>query len=85
MQKIEGISSEEVESILSYAGLVLLAFELLKRMIVDPIKEFYTDVTFGEGLPFKSYEEDVKIRHKNILEASLLYLCDFMEAIDSDD
>jgi hypothetical protein len=42
-------------------------------------------VTFGEGMPFKSYEEDILSRHKNQFEACLLYLRDFMEAIDSDD
>ena len=36
-------------------------------------------------MPFKSYEEDVLSRHKNQFEACLLYLRDFMEAIDSED
>jgi len=58
---------------------------LVKSMIVNPIKVFYSDMTFGDGMPFKSYEEDVLSRHKNQFEACLLYLRDFMEAIDSDD
>jgi hypothetical protein len=70
---------------LAYAGFVLLAFELVKEMIVPPIKAFYRDVTFGERMPFKSYEEDVLFRHKNEFEACLLYLRDFMKAIDSAD
>ncbi len=35
--------------------------------------------------PFKSYEEDVRARHSNEFEACLLYLRDFMGAIDSAD
>jgi hypothetical protein len=42
-------------------------------------------MTFGEGLPFKSYEHDVLSRHKNVFEASLLFLKDHFEAISSDD
>jgi len=68
-----------------YAGFVLVAHELVKGMIVKPIKLFYKDMTFGAGSPFKSYDEDVRVRDKNDLEACLLYLKDFMEAIDSDD
>jgi hypothetical protein len=64
---------------------ILVAFELVKSLIVNPIKAFYSDVTFGEGMPFKSYEEDILSRHKNQFEACLLYLRDFMEAIDSED
>jgi hypothetical protein len=71
--------------VLTYAGLVLVAYELVKGMIVGPIKAFYADMTFGPGLPFKSYEEDVRCRHPNEFEACLLYLRDHMEAIDSDD
>lgn len=36
-------------------------------------------------MPFKSYEEDVRIRHKNEFEACLLYLRDFVGAIDPSD
>jgi hypothetical protein len=70
---------------LTYAGFVLVGFELVKSMIVGPIKAFYADTTFGKGMPFKSYREDVLTRHSNEFEACLLYLRDFMEAIDSDD
>ena len=68
-----------------YAGFVLVAYEIVKSMIVEPIKLFYADMTFGSGVPFKSYDEDVRFRHANEFEACLLYLKDFMEAIDSED
>lgn len=85
MRKIVSLSEDEVTNALTYAGFILVAFELVKSMIVNPIKAFYSNTTFGAGMPFKSYEEDVLSRHKNHFEACLLYLRDFMEAIDSDD
>ncbi len=85
MATVKDLSSEELTRRLTYAGLVLVAFELVKDMIVGPIKAFYTDITFAPGSPFKSYDKDVRIRHSNEFEACLLYLRDFMEAIDSDD
>ncbi len=77
--------ADQLLLILSYAGFILVAFELVKGMIVNPIKAFYFDTTFGEDMPFKSYKRDVTFRHKNEFEASLLYLRDFMEVIDSED
>ncbi len=85
MTRLEELSTEQVKEALAYAGLVLVAFELVKSMIVKPIKFFYADATFGEGMPFKSYDEDVLSRHRNEFEACLLYLRDFMEAISSED
>lgn len=85
MASLEDLSSDELQEALAYAGFVLVAFELVKSMIVNPIKFFYRDVTFGKGMPFKSYEEDVLSRHRNEFEACLLYLRDFMEAINSED
>ena len=85
MDNVAKLTEEELTRALSYAGFILVAFELVKSLIVDPIKYFYKDATFGEGLEFKSYEEDVLFRHKNQFEACLLYLRDFMEAIDSED
>jgi len=70
---------------LTYAGFVLVAYELVKSMIVCPIKAFYKNTTFGPGMPFKKYEADVRARHKNEFEACLLYLRDFEEAFDADD
>lgn len=84
MSKVENLTEEELTRALTYAGFVLVAFELMKSLIVKPIKAFYWNMTFHGG-PFKSYEEDVLSRHKNEFEACLLYLRDFMEAIDSDD
>ena len=85
VEKIRNITEEELSHALSYAGFILVAFELIKSLIVKPIKLFYADTTFAEGLPFKSYQEDVLSRHKNEFEACLLYLRDFMEAINSND
>ena len=85
MSKVENLTEEELTRALAYAGFILVAFELVKSLIVKPIKAFYTGVTFGKGMPFKSYEDDVLSRHKNEFEACLLYLRDFMKAIDSDD
>lgn len=75
----------ELTRVLTYVGLLLLSFELIKSLIVRPIKAFYLHVTFGPGMPFKSYEADVLSRHHNEFEACLLYLRDFMQAIDPAD
>lgn len=85
MTNVESLTEEELTLMLSYAGFILVAFELVKSLIVNPIKAFYADITFSEGIPFKSYEEDVLSRHKNQFEACLLYLRDFMQSIDSED
>ena len=85
MIRVAELTEEELTRSLAYAGFILVAFELVKSLIVKPIKALYSDVTFGEGMPFKTYEEDVLFRHKNEFEACLLYLRDFMEAIDSED
>src|SRR6185437_10100986 len=82
---LDRLTKDELTRVLAYAGLVLVAFELVKGLIVNPIKVFYRNVTFGEGMPFKSYEHDVMSRHRNEFEACLLYLRDFMKAIDVDD
>lgn len=85
MSTISDLTGEELTEVLAYTGLILVAFELIKSLIVEPIRMSYWHVTFGEGMPFKSYEEDVLSRDKNEFEACLLYLRDFMKAIDSDD
>lgn len=71
-------------AILAYTGYVLLAHELIKSMIVGPIKSFYQDNAFHGGR-FHSYNTDVLDRDKNEFEACLLYLKDFMGAIDHGD
>ena len=78
-------NDEDLARYLTYAGFILVAFELVKGLIIKPIKLFYWNTTFSEGMPFKSYEEDVMTRHKNEFEACLLYLRDFDEAIDNED
>ena len=83
-QPLLNLSEDDLTRALAYAGLVLLAYELVKSLIISPIRLFYRDTDFTSG-PFKSYEEDVLSRHKNEFEACLLYLRDFMEVIDSDD
>lgn len=85
MSKVANLTEEELTRVLTYAGFILLAFELVKSLIVKPIKLFYSNSKFGESMLFKSYEEDVLSRHKNEFEACLLYLRDFMEAINSED
>jgi len=84
MNKIEDMTSQEMTLSLTYSGFVMVAFELVKSLIVKPIKYFYMNTTFVNGL-FNSYEKAVLSRHRNEFEACLLYLRDFMKAIDSED
>lgn len=84
MASDEIVTGEKLTRALAYAGFIFVAFELVKSMIVNPVKAFYQNVTFGDDIPFKSYEEDVLSRHKNQFEACLLYLRDFMKALDSE-
>lgn len=85
MQRLDLITEDQLTRSLAYAGYVLLAFEMVRSLVVKPLKVFYANVTFGPGMPFKSYEEDVRGRHKKEFEACLLYLRDFVEAIDAID
>jgi hypothetical protein len=85
MARVEQSTETELTDVLAYAGLVLVAFELVKSLVVKPIKNFYAGITFAPGMSFVSYEQDVLARHKNEFEACLLYLRDLMHAIDSDD
>lgn len=79
------MSGGEVRRNLVYAGLFLVAFELVKELVTRRVKGFYANTTFGPGMPFDSYERDVLSRAKNEFEASLLYLRDHFEAIVSED
>ena len=85
MRSVKDMTEEELSRVLTYAGFVLVAFELVKSLIVKPIKFFYLNTTFGESMPFNSYKEDVMSRHRNEFEACLLYLRDFMKALNSED
>jgi hypothetical protein len=58
MPHISRSTEAELTDALAYAGLILLAFELIKSLVVGPIKTFYADTTFGQGMPFVSYEHD---------------------------
>lgn len=51
MQEV-GRTNEDLMDFLTYAGLVLVAFELIKSLIVKPIKAFYAHTTFGPGMTF---------------------------------
>ena len=82
---MENVGATQINRILSYAGFVLVSYELVKGMIVRPIQLFYKNTNFGEQMPFKSYEKDVLSRSKNEFEACLLYLKDFIEAINDKD
>ena len=79
------MTKEEVTLKLTYVGFILIAFELIKSLIVKPIKFFYEISTISGSSLFHSYEVDVMSRHKNEFEACLLYLRDFMKAIDLED
>jgi len=85
MNKIKDMTSEELTQKFNYVGFILIAFELVKSLIVKPIKFFYMNTTFSGTSMFNSYEKDVLSRNKNEFEACLLYLLDFMKAIDAED
>jgi hypothetical protein len=75
----------DIETKIKLAGLILLSFEILKNIVIKPIKCFYDRVTFSDNSPLKSYENDVLSRDKYEFKSCLLYLCDFMEAIKKED
>lgn len=78
-------SAEDLTDKLAYAGLVSLAYELLKGMVIAPIKSFYAHTIFSGG-PFVSYEHDViSLHNKSEFQACLFYLRDFMQVISSED
>lgn len=80
-RSVEALSSAELSRNLVYAGLFLVAAELIKELVVTRVKEFYSDTVFGPGLPFTSYAKDVRSRHKIAYEASLLFLRDHLKAL----
>jgi hypothetical protein len=85
VSRLHGIGEAELTRALAYVGLVMVAYDLIKGLIIRPIKAFYADTTFGPGMPFTTYEQDVLSRHRFEFEACLLYLRDFMQAIDAGD
>ena len=74
MTQAQDLPPEVLARGLTYAGFVLVTYQLVKTMIVGPIRLIYEDTTFGPGIPFKTIDEDVRARHKSELEAYLLYL-----------
>ena len=83
--RIEDMKPENIRRHLSLAGLILLSFELVKKLVIVRVKKFYANTVFGPGMPFKTYEDDVLSRHRDVFEASLLYLRDHFEAISADE
>ncbi len=84
MTNIPSIESEQPETlrdILVDAGLFLVAYELIRDLIIKPVELFYSGVTYGHGLPFSNFETDVSSRDKHKFDACLLWLRDHMEAI----
>ena len=77
----ETLSSAAATRALVYAGLFLVAYELIRNLVVAPVKRFYDKTTFAPGMPFRTYEDDVLSRHKDVFEASLLYLRDHFKAL----
>jgi hypothetical protein len=61
--RIEAMKPEDVRHHLTHVGLILLAFELGKELVILRVMNFYADVVFGDGLSFKNYEEDVLAGH----------------------
>jgi len=80
-----GSGRGSIADALMHAGLVLVAHELVKSMIVNPIKVFYERVVFRGNGPFRTYEHDVLSRDAREYRACLLYLRDFMCVLDDDD
>lgn len=83
-EQIDALDPDDVGRRLINAGLFLLAAELIGDLVVRRVRSFYEHVTFGSGAPFKSYDVDVKARHKDIYQASLFWLRDHMEALTSE-
>ena len=78
-------AGNSIADALMFAGLVLVAHDLVKSMIVKPIRQFYEGVEFKGDGPFKSYAIDVLSRDPGEYRACLLYLRDFMLVLNEDD
>lgn len=49
MNEVANLTEEKLTRALAHVGLVFVAFELAKRLTVNPIKAFYRCTTFGIG------------------------------------
>ena len=81
--RAEQFGSAEIGRNLVFAGLFLLAAELIGELVVSRVKGFYAHTTFSSG-PFKNYDADVLSRDKDVFKASLLFLRDHLGAITSE-
>ncbi len=84
VRSIERESPEALREVLIDAGLFLVAYELIRSLVVRPVELFYADTTFGEGMAFKTFEDDVSSRAKHKFDACLLWLRDLMKGISDD-
>ena len=79
MKRLEHkLSPDSIKSNLQNAAMYLVAYELLRRAIVDELKVFYlVDVPgiTSAGME-REYEEEVSGRHKKVYEASCLWLAE---------
>lgn len=77
MKRLEQkLSPERITANLQHAAMYLVAYELLRRAIVDEVKGFYMVGFSGEQWRYDEdgYEAAVLSRHKKVYEASCLWL-----------
>jgi hypothetical protein len=77
MKRLERkLSPEEITANLQLAAMYLVAYELLRRAIVDEVKGFYMVGFSGETWRYNDDEYDAEVlsRHKKVFEASCLWL-----------
>lgn len=72
------LSPERITANLQNAAMYLVAYELLRRSIVDELQAFYLVGMPGITAPGmeREYQEEVSNRHKKVYEASCLWLAD---------
>ena len=87
MVNIPSIENEQpavLRAALIDAGLFLVAYELIRSLVVRPVEAFYANVSFGPGLPFSDFETDVSSLSKHKFDACSLWLRDHMQAISNE-
>lgn len=72
------LSADRIRANLQNAAMYLVAYELLRRSIVDELKAFYLVGMPGITSPDlqREYKEEVSCRHRKLYEASCLWLAD---------
>lgn len=70
------LQPERIRATLSFAGLYQMTHELIKRSVVDQVKEFYLTGFDQSGYTYdhEGYQSRVLVLHKNRFQASLLWL-----------